>query len=318
MKKATTKKTNEIKNGIIYIVMIGLLVAVAMFLPQIIFSIQDAYEMNHTQVQVRSNLDITQLNLTYEKDLNSRIRNFLYLKNKTATVIDYDASENSEVQELVLSIFHEQWFEPLGYNFQVIYEYINEIHYEKNLDSMISDCKKYLIHGADYQDGVALVMWYMDLDLSPLDIRIRLLVDAETNTIYYMRVTSAANQEKENTAYSGEKNQEEILYFMLNVINSCYEFFYSYYEADDVGFDIEGIDVAEYYMDSTNATAKDERVWFIDSMIQENQCEVSFYLPYGELATDFLFHAEYNNGVYADVTMGLPIIGEMIPEMIQD
>lgn len=61
----------------------------------------------------------------------------------------------------------------------------------------VQDCKKYLVHGRDYQDGVALMMWYLDLYVESVDMRLRILVDTETDTIYYAKVTDGINKKME-------------------------------------------------------------------------------------------------------------------------
>uniref|UniRef100_UPI004057C6A5 hypothetical protein n=1 Tax=Acetatifactor sp. TaxID=1872090 RepID=UPI004057C6A5 len=281
-----------------------LILVLALFLPQIIFYIQDKYQMNNTQVQTRGNLDIAQLNLTYEQDLNTRMLQYLRLSNKTATAIDYENSESDEQKELVFSILQEPWFEPFSY-----IEYLNKSDYDAVEGLNISDARKYLIHGADYQAGVVLMMWYIELDWIPFDTRIRLLVDAQTHTIYYVRVLT------DNAII---KNKKENLYFLLEMISSYYDFYYTYYEPDKGVFVTEEGLTSEYYVESNASTMKDEQVWFMDAMLEEKQCEISFCLPYGELLADFVFEVQYKDVEYADIKMGIPIIGEMIPEMIQD
>ena len=49
-----------------------LLIILAFFLPQGIWSIQDRYQVNNLEVEERSNIDITQMHSEYEKQMYER------------------------------------------------------------------------------------------------------------------------------------------------------------------------------------------------------------------------------------------------------
>lgn len=281
----------------------GLLIMISLFLPQILFAIQDAYRMKNTETQARSKLDVVEWNAAYEKQLSTRLTNLLNMQDRTITAIEYEFLLESEQGELLSEIFYEEWFGVL-YNHVVMTNYVYTDDFDVALSFMVQDCKKYLVHGKDYQDGVALMMWYFDLYLTPVDTRIQILVDAETDTLYYVKITAEEGKDylKENKF---DKQRMEQLYYCAESIPYYFSFYYDYYEAD----------AAVLYSDYGTY---DEIPWFVERKIEDSYCEVVFPLYYGELNTEFWFRAELGKGAYPDLIIGLPIIGELIPEMLQN
>lgn len=307
-KKPITKQ-NRLKY-VLCIVGMVLLVAAAFFLPQIVFSVQDGYQMQTTETEVRNSLEVSMLNSTYEKDLNTRIRNFLNMQDRTVTAIDYEFSNKSELRELLDSVFLQDWFAVLYDN--VMMSYILWVGYSSELPVEVLDCKKYLVHSREYQDGVALMMWYLDLYLEEIDARVRLLVDTESNTIYYAKITDVGYEEVNLTEYEEPAMSTEVLekdLFQLGqVIRSCYGIYHTYYEADDT------VPFNQY--DSSESPKEED--WYISYALDEDKVSVSSQMPFGELCTYFIFKLEIKDGIYQDIDMGLSSVAEMIPEMMQD
>lgn len=295
------------KNKLIYPFCIGgmvFLVLVALFFPQIIFSIQDMYRMENTETEVRSNLNVSGLDLSYEQNMNARLYNFLNMQDMTVTAIEYEFADDSELQELLEKILKQDWF-AMPYDMNMMTTYLLTVDFWEKFPVSVRDCKKYLVHGRDYQDGVALMMWYLDLYLEPVDTRVRILADTETDTIYYVKITEGLNEEVEE--YKVDKSLSERLYYWADIAPEFFYFYYSYYEAD------------EAMLHSEYGTYDINRPWFVETkMVEYEYCEITFPLCYGELNADFQMRAELGKGIYPNLTMGLPVIGEMIPEMIQD
>lgn len=271
-----------------------LLVIAALFLPQIIFSIQDKYRMMNTEAKTRNSLDIAQLDLDYEQQLNERLNNFFGMSDTTVTAIDYEF-EDSEWENLVESIFYQEWFIVLINN-SLVTDYIYAAQFWDMYTVNIQDSKKYIVYGKDYRDGIALMMWYLDIYMESPGIRIRLLVDTESNTIYYVKITS---DEKTDSIATDGVIDKEYFYYLAEIIAKHYDFYYNYYEADEQYNEVE----------ETRG---------IKSEVDDNILEVIFNLPYEHLNAEFLFRTEYKNGNYPDITVGFPAIGKKIPEIMQN
>lgn len=314
MKRIKEKKRIKYAYGL-YIIGLVLLIVIALFLPQIIFALQDNYRMTGTETEARSSLDISQLNASYELQTNARIKYFLNMNRKNVTSIEYKFAEESEMAELLEGIFSQEWFAPF-------YEYglIPRLHYEVFLDdtSMVrlQDCKKYIVSGNDYHEGIALMMWYFDLYLSASDTRVQLLADTETNTIYYVKLT---RENHEVEAYDSESSQV-VTYVKSNkekttewdYLTSFFAYYISFY---DSYYETDGTISYEFYdiNDINNGNT-----WFYESSQNGDRFELSLALPYGELSMNFIVYVTSNIYYYPDITIGLAPIGELIPEMMQD
>lgn len=285
---STTKNKEKNKNIRIYGFCMGglmLLVIAALFLPQVIFTIQDRYLMAGTEVKARRSFDVSQLNSLYEKQTHDRMSNFIRMDLQTATItsIDYDLMEDTEIEKQAKAILQQEWSTPL-----------NDIRaVALHTPIIVHNCKKYIVYGNE--DGVALMMWYYDIYLDALDSRMRLLVDSETDTIYYVKVMI---DERYNMAatkgydYSYSIELMNIVYFSLDYYNT-------YYEAELESF-----------------SGFDEEVWYLMESDDEG-CALHAALPYGELSADFMFEDIWRNDVNV-ISMGIQEIGNLVPEMIQD
>lgn len=282
----------------------------ALALPQIIFSIQDKLRMEHIDAKARGNLDVLRLDLSYEQNINGRLSHFLNMQEVIVTPIEYDFMDDSKLREVREKVLKQGWF-GVPYDMSMVTTYVLTTDFEENFPALVQECKKYLVHGRDYQDGVALMMWYLDLYLEPVDTRVRILTDTETNTIYYVKITEEVTKRGEEYNVSGnqkvDKNRIERLYYWADSVPNYFEYYYSYYEADEAA------------LHSEYGTYDDNMPWFIENETDGKEyCEVTFPLYYGELCTDFQIRADLGSGIYPNLTMGIPLIGEKIPEMMQD
>lgn len=279
------------------------LIAAALFLPQIIFGIQDGYRMANTEVQTRNSLDISQLNMSYEQDLNTRLQNYFGMKNRSVTVIDYDKfTDDSEVVEIAKNIFDSDWFWPIFYDSHYT-DIIYSAEEQKSLELIVTDWKKYIVYGSDYQDGVALMMWYLDINILPIDTRMRLLVDTESNTVYYMRIVS---RESDNV---GKEQAEKDKHLMMETMMAYYDFYIDYYHADH---DLPSYEEYEKYQD----VAYSDVMLDIEKEVSEDKLGLRFYMPFGEFSAEFLFQMEHKNE-HIEILMGFPSIADQVSEILQ-
>lgn len=293
---ATKKKKKRIKNIRIYGSCMGgllLLVIAALFLPQVIFTIQDRYLMAGTEVEARQSLDVSQLNSLYEKQTHDRMHNFIHMDLQTATItsIDHDLMEDTEIEEQVKAILQQEWSAPL-----------NAIRgFNSDTPIIVQNCKKYIVYGNENENGVALMMWYYDIYLDALDSRMRLLVDSETDTIYYVKVM--INERYNMAATKGYDHSYSIE--PIYIVYYSLDYYNTYYEAELESF--SGFD---------EESQKKGEVWDVTESDDEGYT-LHAALPYGGLSVDFLFEDIWRNGVNI-ISMGIQEIGNLVPEMIQD
>lgn len=283
------------KNMKTYGICIGgmlLLVAVALLLPQIVFTIQDRHRMISTEVEIRNSLTVSQVNSIYEKQMCNRMSKLAAMDLETAniTAIDYDIREEAQIEVLLERIFNQEWMEAL--NDMTLYSFgeMFEIGYKD-----VKKCKKYIVYGNDYQEGVALMMWYFDLYMTEIHTRIRILVDSETDSIYYIKITASDEQiDKGNIAYDTTIGRHELLHAMTEQILFYIDFYCTYYEGEKL-----------------------EHLAEIN--VVEQQCTIIKYpFSFGEISLDFLVQAVYGSGKNPDISIGISNIANLIPEMIQD
>lgn len=285
------------KNMKIYVAsIIGMfcLVILALFLPQIVFGIQDRYQMNNTKVEQRSSINISQINADYELEMYERMSNLLLLDLEKVTVaaIDYDRKDDEELNALLERTLYGEWIDILN---NITIYFFNDALTKAFIE--VQDCKKYIVYGKDYQDGVALMMWYFDLYMKEADSRIRLLVDSETDSIYYIKITSYSGQngkasETTNavTGYTTDKGTWFSTFVEILLMHMAY--YSDYYKADDY--------------------------WYIDSQWDDTNSMCKYSFAYGETTLEFQFSATDGEGIKPDIEMGITSIGNLIPEMMQN
>lgn len=285
-----------------------LLVILAMLLPQIVWEVQDRFRINSVELQQRSSIDVSQVNSDYERQMYSRMSNLTELDIETATVaaIDYDKKDDEEMNAVLARVFTSEWIERFNETTYCIYQ-----------DALIrafieiSDCKKYIVYGEDYQDGVALMMWFFDINMKEYDTRVRLLVDSETDTIYYIKITNYDEETKKNyyevENYSKDNSMQVENYskdnrmlfgmFEKNVL-TCLGYYSDYYES--------------------NWHSDDWDYWYTQVRLDDTQLNGKYVLPYGKKQLEFQFIATAGECMNPDVEMGITLIGELIPEMMQN
>ena len=286
------------------------LVVVALLLPQIIFGVLDKYRMSNTEVESRSNMNISQVNATYEKQMYDRMGHFSSMSRDIMNVaaIHYELKDVEE-GELLESIFSQDWIYMLNYVTAGIYQIaLNEAFIEVN------DCKKYVVYGTDYQEGVTLMMWYLDLSMEEVGARVRFLVDTETGSIYYIKITSI--DETMNTEYKNIAQSETVEYmtlatFFIEGLNDCKEYYKTYYESDIDNQILYDEDIYTYYY------VCDEWSHTVGGEGDNYLCYSEYPLMYGEISMELIFSATAGQGANPDIEFGISSIGSIIPEMMQ-
>lgn len=304
----------KIKTYGLYMAGMVLLVVGSIFLPQAVFLMQDRYQMESTEVKVRNSLNTSQINISYEEKMYERMKNLttMNLNSAIVTVVEPDFETDAEMMDLLESILAQEWITMF---YAVLLNYGMEVELPFPLE--ILECKKYMVYNEDYQEGIALMMWYFDLYIPDTDLRIRLLADSETNSIYYIKLEEAPESD-----YKSDKNMTKEVYdtqaktvvgfYRAENIKTLYEvagqfqyfmmYYGSYYEAEMES--LEGFEEGELGC----AGIKED----------DEQYTVFCMFPYGEISMEFRLMILYENGDFPEFSMGIPIIANLIPEMIQD
>ncbi len=279
-----------------------LLVLTAVFLPQEILRLQDYYRTNRTETEMRESPDISNVTSLYETNIHDRLKNFASMDKASATVayIGYDMDAEGEMQTLVQNIFSQGWC--LWIPQTVAYEFygVDIINAPKKLNS----CQKYIVYGNDYQNSIALIMWYLDLYIEDGNVRVQLVVDAETSSIYYMKITNryqyadiygnVAMYDSASDKVVEKYDTEGMLQKQLEVLAEIMTYF--------------GDGYVSYY----NAQ------WKGDVRMDGQNNSIQLSLDYEELNLDFAVQLTYSDVYEASVCVGIPAIGDLVFEMIQD
>lgn len=342
-KKDKNEKEKNIR--ITYIpVMAGMviLVIVALFLPQLFFALQDQYNMQRTELTERDKFDIANLNLTYEPKLSTRLKNFAEEEKHYVTSIEYDVSDDAELTEILTNTFFQQDFIYVlygnGFLNDNLFLALDNLSMEDRMDANeyyinVKEWKKYIFYGEELEEGVTLMAWYIDFFI--LDgTEIKVLADVESGTVYYLKEIGSS------ATLNGWESKETILNQreMFYEDGQEYVYYYSiYYEAntemiDDFFFEKEAYNAQIYDAEVTDeaynaqsynaeVTEKEKEAIPIAIETVANVSRLSFPLYYGESGLTFSFEADFNrvyNRACPNITIGIPEIGELVQEMLQN
>lgn len=253
--------------------------------------------MKSMEVEERSSIDVSRINADYEKQMYERMSNLAVLDLETATVaaIDYEAKDDEEINGVLEDVFTGEWISRFN---EITCGVYGDVLINAFLE--IADCKKYIVYGEDYQDGVALMMWYFDIYMEECSARVRLLVDSETEDVYYIKVNFFEDQSvyKEYTNVSA--NYVELYDLFEENVLACIWYYSDYYESNW----------------QQNSSAKEE--WYSNVKMDVTQLDGSYALPYGKNSLDFQFISTAGEAWKPDTEMGIALIGELIPEMMQN
>lgn len=172
--------------------------------PQFVFKVQDDYRLSGVEVQSREHPDVAKLNLSYEKDINIRMNRFAQREQYYVTDVAYDSTVDEETLNALHQIMDQEFIWYLYGSGLVSDVYYNDFVGEKDPLAEVTELKKYIIYGDDFNEGVALMAWYFDDTFSD-GTRIQCLADTETYTIYYLKVLG---KDMENDIVAKEWNQE--------------------------------------------------------------------------------------------------------------
>lgn len=291
-----------------------LIISVAMVLPQVIFIIQDYREMTTIDVMSRDTYEVLATDTAYPRDINTRMSRLAGVGYGNITISQIANSiDVNELNEMLDGVKKQGYMTNLAELFPTTFGYITETMNATALD--VCDC--YIVYGDEYHSGVILMFWYMEFDFPELNSRMELLVDSETNTIYYVRL-------RENDINTSQSNGSLVsgtdFYYDSKTVNA--ELMYMEPEIKAVA-EMQPSQVSDYYSsyygiympDSELLSLASSTFWGEHTSISENSYTLAFALPYsagGERSLFFRFHAEVGEETGTDISIGIPIIRQMI------
>ena len=303
---------------------IATVVMAALFLPQLIFRVEDNILCNDTTLGQRESMDVESLSTTYERSLAARMQNYAQgLKvNKKYYVTSQNLTVSDELTDYLYSDkgLYQSFIQEFAY-YLIPFE-IWEDYYS------VASWKQYVIYSDDFEEGVNFILWYIEMQDKDGGM-FKLLTDAEDGTIYGIKT-------EDSSLPGSERNYKEFME-MLRYGDGTLEawtYFAVYYDAisDDMEDSIllaenMGIDVQVNDSDSgsyeTEISVYDEealRRRLLNTVSYQNETEnaIRFLIPYGDAELDTVLAIEEQEKskfyLFPDITVGIRQIYEMIPE----
>lgn len=295
------------------ICIIGLLILIAgsFLVPQFIFAVQDSLRGQHISLEKRGNLDITRLNLSYEKSLSKRMTSFsegvAQGKEYYVAATSYTAGDNYADNEDLIDITQKMLYQnsilillDMGFLPDSI---LNPLDYENTLQSW----KRYVIYDEDFKNGTALMAWYIDLFFDE-GIRLRILTDTETGTLYFAQADYPEDVKSIAKSLMKETVLTDNAYAITCMVNGEYEtnedgLYSSYWEKLYYG--------NEQYSDK-GQNIEISKLWeeFLNSYVpKENVLEIPLSYNGNLLNYKIEYNMEKNQ-----LTVGITEIGELISD----
>lgn len=300
-------------------------IALAVFLPQIVFYVQDSYQVSRIDVINRDVYDIMEMQTAYSADTATRLKKLSEVGYGNITVslveniIDYD-----ELYSIISVVRNSEYMTNLT---EITYNDLNEVMSTIGGDDL-EKCNRYIVYGPSYSDGVILMFWYMKIYLPSVDSYMEIIVDSETHTIYY--VSLEASQEvtyvveedgklKEYTLAEGEtlEIEEGTVAILTEPVEQTLEQMETIQLiAQKVPEQYVSSYRAYYGADAQVVSSYDEEVRLVaeNSVLDGNTYTFAAPLEYDGPAGSvfFLFYAETSSGPMPNFTVGIPIIRRLI------
>lgn len=283
-----------------------LIISTAMILPQVIFIIQDYGQIASVDVMSRDTYEVLAKDTSYSRDINTRMSRLAGAGYGNISISQIANSiDVNELNELLEHVKSQGYMTNLAEFFPTTFGYVTETLNVTDLE--VCDC--YIVYGDEYHSGVILMFWYMEFDLPGLNSRMELIVDSETNTIYYVRLRENDMKESQGNGVliSGNELMDadllemepEIKDLAVTHISMISDYYSSYY----------GI-----YMTNPEILSAGT-FWGEHTSFSENSFTMAYALPYGvggDASLFFRFHAEVGDETGTDISIGIPIIRQMV------
>lgn len=293
-----------------FVLGIFILLWVALLLPQMVFKVQDGYRFQGKNGESWEFSDNKLVGAGYEKDMYQRM--FVFAgknpEDLTVSAISYGGKNVDEVVALLERVFAGEWMGTINEMTKgMYYEFLRETS-----TVTIRDCKKYVVYENTSLENILLLMWYLDIYMVGYDTSVRLLIDAETESVYYI-------------AISGEGEAMEIKEGFNKEGTIAYEEFDAFYGYEICNLALHNIVFFDEYYDSgmedlegfPEEVWSSEWPWYVTRKEQKGKWGASVVMPYGNLSTDFEVEMSLGRNPWPDFRAGVRMICDIVPEMIQ-
>lgn len=315
-------------------------IAAALFMPQVLFSVQDRIQWGKMELSRREGMDLEALHAAYEKSLYQRMAN--YAKGLAAGNSFYVASKTLTAdQDLVNYLYSEKGLYQNIMDFLLYVNVIPMIFLEN--DCEVKQWKQYVIYSDHDTEGVNFILWY--IELSSLDgIRLKLLADAESGTLYALKLENCQWVDYGYDSYDSDyRLSREDMIELWSICGLYFEafrsgdevFYYIQEESDSILFDVQVEEMAERIYANDEGESFDLKISeenmeeYILSRIQvvreDGEDRISFQLPYENCSLEILMKSSDRQidvpdsipgtiYMFPDTVIGVRQIYEMIPE----
>lgn len=291
-------------------------IALAIFLPQIIFYVQDSYQVNQVDVINRDVYDIMEMQTAYSADITTRLKKLAEVGYGNVTVSLVDKTiEFDEFYSILSEVRHSEYMDRLiGLSPDTFGDSMKELSAEN-----LEECNRYIVYGPDYADGVILMFWYMKIFVPSISSYMELIIDSETHTIYYISVDSV-----DGVAFVADENGSIEGHNVVEAPTETIEevFIYNTAQSEVIAIIAEGVpgEFASYYRmyygAGTDAMsyAEDVRLIADNSVLSENAYTLAVPIEYDGISISlfFRFCAEAGFGQGPDISIGIPVIRHLV------
>lgn len=189
------------KSGLLVLILMLLL---SLFAPGMLFALQDRIQFTSIRAGQHESWDSKNLVTAYEMSLPLRLNDFAkgLQAQKSYYVTTLEPGSKKDAFDMVV-LAEESLLKYLQYEgFELSY----------NLEQW----KRYVVYDKDYENGVAFLLGYIKLSLTD-QATMELLLDAQTGTVYYVRVVNGIWEETEKV-----QNKEAYDVQIYDVLQICY------------------------------------------------------------------------------------------------
>lgn len=317
-------KIDNIKSYILCTGGLIVLIIIALCLPNMIFAIQDGYRSATVESENRESFGVLADSETYPMDIKTRMQRVAQTRwgDMTVSVVE-QAIDQEQFNTVMTQVMSQEYMTILLSLADVeLLEALEGISVEN-----VKVYDRYVVYGADYTQGILLDFWYINVYLPSVESYVEFIVDSESYSIYYAELEAAesvsyvvylledsdAENVEINLIYEAETaekkeadtiKEEEQAMMIQNISDEIPNYYIDYY-SQYYGISPEEILFAmDYY---------DELVTVIDDFVT-----VTYTLPYGENSKNssllFRFDAHFDAGEVINVSIGLPVIRQLIRE----
>lgn len=182
MRKRKTKSQKEKTAAFYYglgALALALLIGAAFLAPRLVFKVQDNERCGEVVLGELESMDITSFNTGYDTNLYSRLYRFAKGLEKGQQY--YTAAQELTPDSEIIDFFYSE--KGLYQDSFLIWLY-EDFMPDETLSYSPAEWKQYVIYGDDFSDGVNFILWYIELENDMGAPVLRLLMDAETGSIY--------------------------------------------------------------------------------------------------------------------------------------